>query len=38
VRGGSWNYKPVSLRSANRDWFYAGSRNFHIGFRLAQDL
>jgi formylglycine-generating enzyme required for sulfatase activity len=38
VRGGSWNIEPVNLRSADRYWNYADPRNFHIGFRLAQDL
>jgi formylglycine-generating enzyme required for sulfatase activity len=38
VRGGSGGSEPEILRSANRDWFYAGDRFVNLGFRLAQDL
>ncbi|MCH8038995.1 MAG: SUMF1/EgtB/PvdO family nonheme iron enzyme [Nitrospinae bacterium] len=38
VRGGSWDYGPVSLRSSYRIGLPAGDRNFDIGFRLAQDI
>jgi len=38
LRGGSWDFKPVDLRSANRAGGVAGFRYNNIGFRLAQDL
>jgi formylglycine-generating enzyme required for sulfatase activity len=38
VRGGSWGGEPGNLRSSHRDWYGADSRNFTLGFRLAQDL
>jgi len=38
LRGGSWNYKPVLLRSATRGWNHADTRHDAIGCRLAQDL
>jgi formylglycine-generating enzyme required for sulfatase activity len=38
VRGGSWNYLPVYLRSANRFRNYPDNRTINLGFRLAQDL
>jgi len=37
LRGGSWGEKPVYLRSAERDGYYAVYRDLYIGFRLAQD-
>jgi formylglycine-generating enzyme required for sulfatase activity len=38
LRGGSWNYEPAWMRSANRLRFTASSAYYDIGFRLAQDL
>ena len=38
LRGGSWLYNPYFLRSAYRDWNYAGDRNNFVGFRLARTL
>jgi formylglycine-generating enzyme required for sulfatase activity len=38
VRGGSWGTLARHLRSANRDWYSADDRDFHIGFRLARTL
>ncbi len=38
LRGGSWNYLPSYLRSADRNWYTASERYFHSGFRVAQDL
>ena len=38
IRGGSWISKPAILRSANRNWNTPDSRDFNLGFRLAQDL
>jgi formylglycine-generating enzyme required for sulfatase activity len=38
VRGGSWGYDPVGLRSAGRNWVGADIRYNDLGFRLAQDL
>ena len=38
VRGGSWAYKPQSLRSADRSLSTAGTRTAIRGFRVAQDL
>jgi formylglycine-generating enzyme required for sulfatase activity len=37
IRGGSWDYTPVYLRTSYRDWYTADSRYLYIGFRLAQD-
>jgi formylglycine-generating enzyme required for sulfatase activity len=37
LRGGSWFYGPVDLRSALRGWNYAVARGNDMGFRLAQD-
>ncbi len=37
LRGGSWYYKPDTLRSANRDRGSASYRIYTNGFRLAQD-
>jgi formylglycine-generating enzyme required for sulfatase activity len=39
LRGGSWGYRPDTLRSAlgnRKDAFYL-YRSIHTGFRLAQD-
>jgi formylglycine-generating enzyme required for sulfatase activity len=38
VRGGSWDYVPRSLRSANRGWNSTGYRSNNLGFRLARTL
>lgn len=37
LRGGSWNIKPQSLRSATRYRYYPAYRFFNVGFRVAQD-
>lgn len=37
LRGGSWLYRPSSLRSANRTYMIRAADN-DVGFRLAQDL
>lgn len=36
VRGGSWNFRPEFLRSANRNRNDADNRDNNLGFRLAQ--
>ena len=36
IRGGSWDYRPRFVRSANRSWGGPGSRFNFIGFRLAR--
>ncbi len=38
IRGGSWDSKPWGMRSAYRLRGGPDSRNFTLGFRLAQDL
>jgi len=38
LRGGSWNDRPMNLRSAYRYRYNADNRSLNIGFRLAQDL
>ena len=35
LRGGSWNGNARSCRSAYRDWYIPGYRNWSRGFRLA---
>jgi formylglycine-generating enzyme required for sulfatase activity len=35
VRGGSWNDVGGIVRSAIRDWYWPGIRDFNLGFRLA---
>ncbi|MEM8977735.1 MAG: formylglycine-generating enzyme family protein, partial [Pseudomonadota bacterium] len=37
-RGGSWDYGPAHLRSANRSFTYPDNRFFDLGFRLARTL
>ena len=38
LRGGSWNYNPNFLRSANRYWLNSGHRNYNSSFRLVRTL
>ena len=38
LRGGSWYYNPVYLRSANRYWGGTVYRYYFIGFRIARTL
>jgi serine/threonine-protein kinase len=38
MRGGSWDYRPVNLRSSDRGWVNADYRIYVLGFRLAQDV
>ncbi|PPC90464.1 MAG: hypothetical protein CTY34_07735 [Methylobacter sp.] len=38
VRGGSWSFNPVYLRSAIRDWVTADVASSISGFRLARTL
>ena len=38
VRGGSWKNNPNLVRSAARNWVYAGRRTNYIGFRVARTL
>ena len=38
LRGGSWNFNPRYLRSANRFWDSTGLRFNLIGFRVARTL
>ena len=38
LRGGSWDDDPRFLRSANRDWYSTGYRNYYLGFRVARTL
>ncbi len=38
IRGGSWIYVPVSIRSANRSWLTPTLRTDTLGFRCAQDI
>ncbi|MEM1345481.1 MAG: SUMF1/EgtB/PvdO family nonheme iron enzyme [Pseudomonadota bacterium] len=38
LRGGSWNYSPGWLRSANRVRYWPDVRNYNVGFRLARTL
>lgn len=37
IRGGGWYFTARFCRSANRDLFIQGDRNFALGFRLASD-
>jgi formylglycine-generating enzyme required for sulfatase activity len=38
LRGGSWDFIPAILRSANRTWSAPDFRNYFIGLRLARTL
>jgi formylglycine-generating enzyme required for sulfatase activity len=37
LRGGSWNYAPRGVRSADRYGYVPDYRYSGLGFRLAQD-
>jgi formylglycine-generating enzyme required for sulfatase activity len=36
LRGGAWNFDPVSARAAYRDGFNPDYRDNYIGFRLLR--
>jgi formylglycine-generating enzyme required for sulfatase activity len=36
IRGGSWNFRPVIIRSSARDGVSADNRNGYVGFRAAR--
>ena len=36
LRGGSWDYLPILLRSAYRYYYAPGSRLLNVGFRCAR--
>jgi formylglycine-generating enzyme required for sulfatase activity len=36
LRGGSWNYNPGGLRSADRNFYSPGNRGVNLGFRLSR--
>ena len=38
VRGGGWFNEPAWVRSAFRARLYPDSRNYHLGFRVFQDV
>ena len=38
IRGGSWNFNPQYLRSANRNLLPTGFRNYFGGFRVGRTL
>jgi formylglycine-generating enzyme required for sulfatase activity len=38
VRGGAWNQRQETLRSANRYWGSTGNRSPNLGFRVARTL
>lgn len=38
IRGGSWNFGPVYLRTSARNWSDAGTRGDDLGCRLVQDI
>lgn len=38
VRGGSWDYDPLNLRSAGRGRYGTDDMNNNLGFRVARDL
>ena len=38
LRGGSWQARPMHIRSADRVRFNTGSRNGYIGFRVARKI
>jgi formylglycine-generating enzyme required for sulfatase activity len=38
LRGGSWDYSTRNSRSAFRNWYPTGNRNYDYGFRLVREL
>jgi formylglycine-generating enzyme required for sulfatase activity len=38
IRGGGWDYNPVGLRSAYRDWRNTSARSTNVGLRVARTL
>lgn len=38
LRGGGWNYRPVNIRSAFRDWLNPDEAYINSGFRIARAL
>jgi formylglycine-generating enzyme required for sulfatase activity len=38
LRGGSWYFKPETVRVSSRTGYGAGYRSYDLGFRLVQDL
>lgn len=38
IRGGSWDYYPQFLRSADRYWDYSDAAYIGLGFRIARDF
>jgi formylglycine-generating enzyme required for sulfatase activity len=38
MRGGAYNRPPANLRSAFRNWFITGYRDYNHGFRVARTL
>lgn len=38
VRGGGWDYGPMYLRAAYRDWSVTANRATNLGFRVAREL
>ena len=38
LRGGSWDFDPRIVRSANRGWAAPHDRSGNVGFRVARDL
>lgn len=38
LRGGSWDFDPRIIRSANRGWGAPHDRSGNVGFRVARDL
>jgi formylglycine-generating enzyme required for sulfatase activity len=38
LRGGSWDFDPRTVRSANRGYAAPGDRSGNVGFRVARDL
>ncbi len=38
LRGGAWDFKPITARAANRNRVAKGYRGAFIGFRVARDM
>ena len=38
LRGGAYDYEPLSLRSANRNWAHQSGRGPAVGFRVVREL